>query len=156
MRRLRTPDWLAGLCGVVLFLSLSAPWYEVLDGTVNGWRSLGIIDFWLLLTAALAVGLVVVTATRDAPALPIAFDVLVTWAALISTLLVLFRIVSVPNDDVVTGRSWGLFVAAAAVLGLFASAWWAMRDQRQPGLRPPPEVRAMPAPPARDPAVPPT
>jgi hypothetical protein len=156
MQRLRTPDWLAGVFGVVLFASLFAPWYEIADGTVDGWRSLGFIDVWLLVTSVLAVALVVFTATRDAPAVPLVFDVLTTWAALLGVVMVAFRLVSVANDDFVTGRSWGVFLAAVAVLGVFASSWWAMRDQTQPGLRPPPEVRAMAMPPERDPATPPS
>lgn len=156
MQRLRTPDWLAGLAGLVLFSSLFAPWYEVVDGTVNGWQALAFIDVWLLITATLAIGILVITATSDAPAMPVAFDVLTVWAALIAAVLVLFRLLSVAYSEVVTGRSWGLFLAAAAVVGVFASAWWAMRHQGQPGLRPPPEVRAMPVPPERDPATPPT
>lgn len=155
MQRLRTSDWAAGISGLVLFLSLFMPWYEVVDGTVDGWRSLTFIDVWLLLTSALAIALVAVTATRDAPALPLTLDVLTVWAGLLGAIMVLYRLVSVAHDEVVTGRSWGLFVAALAVAGTFAGAWWAMRDQRQPGLRPPPEVRAMPVPPERDPTTPP-
>lgn len=154
MQRLRTSDWAVGAAGLLLLVSLFMPWYKVVDGTVNGWSALAVVDLWLLLTAALAIGTLVVTATRDAPALPVAFDVLTAWAALIGILLVLFRVLFVAEDDVVSGRSWGLFVAALAVLGTFAGAWWAMRDQSQPGLRPPPEVRAMPVPPERDPTTP--
>jgi hypothetical protein len=150
------PDWLAGLSGLVLLLSLFAPWYEVVDGNINGWSALKFMDVWLLLTALLTMGIAIVTATRDSPALPLTFDVLATWASLIAAFLVAYRLVSVAYSEVVTGRSWGVFLAAAAVAGCFASAWWAMRKQDQPGQRPPPEVRAMPAPPARDPATPPT
>lgn len=156
MERLRTPDWLAGLAGLVLLLSLWTPWYEVVDGSINGWQALSFIDIWLVISALLGMGIVVVTATRDAPALPVAFDVLTVWASLLAIPMVLYRVISVAYSEVVDARGWGLFLAVAAVLGLFASAWWAMRDQRQPGQRPHPEVRAMPVPPERDPAMPPT
>jgi len=154
--RLRLPDYLAGLSGVLLFASLFAPWYTVDDGTVDGWRSLGLIDLWLGLTALLAIAVPVVTATRDAPALPVAVDVLTTWAASLAAVLVLFRLLFVAGGEAVTGRSWGVVVAAVAVAGTLAGAYWAMRKQDAPGLRPPPEVRAMPTPPERDPALPPT
>ncbi len=154
MQRLRPPDWLAGLSGLLLFMSLFMPWYTVVDGTVDGWRSLGLIDLWLLLTAGLAITLLVVTATRDSPALPLTFDVLTMWASLLAAIMVAYRLISVANDEFVTGRSWGIFAAALAVVGTFAGSWWAMRDQRQLGMRPHPEVRAMPVPPERDPTTP--
>jgi hypothetical protein len=154
MQRLRSAEWLLGAAGLLLFLSLFMPWYEVVDGTVDGWRSLGLIDVWLFLTAILAIATVVVTATREAPALPLTFEVLTAWASLFGVLMVLYRVISEANAEVVTGRSWGLFVALLAIVGTFAGAWRAMRDQSQPGLRPPPEVRAMPVPPEHDPTTP--
>lgn len=133
MVRLRTPDRLAGLFGLALLVSLAG-------------AGLGLGGLWLALTGLLAVGVLVVTATKDAPALPVAFDVLTVWAAIVAVPIAVVRLL---GDD--TG--WGEILGAAAVAGVLASAWWAMRKQDQPGLRPPPEVRAMPVPPAQDPAA---
>jgi hypothetical protein len=124
MQRLRPPDWLAGIAGVALLVSL-------IDAGLH---------VWLALTGVLAIGIVVVTATRDAPALPIAFDVLTTWAALVSIPIAIFRVAK--------EQEWGTILGAVATAAVFAGAWWAMRHQAQPGLKPPPEPRVMPAPPA--------
>jgi hypothetical protein len=97
-----------------------------------------------------------VTAAKDAPAVPIALDVVTTWIAFIAFWLTLYRVISIANDQFATGREWGLWLAFISVIGTFASAWWAMRTEDAPGLRPPPEVRAMPVPPVTDPATPPT
>ncbi len=156
MHRLRTPDWLAGIAGFVLLLSLFSPWYTVVDGTIDAWSALAFIDVWLLLTALMAIGVTISTATRDAPAVPLVFEVLTVWMAFVAAIMMVFRLISVADDEVVTGRSWGLFLAAAAVVAIFAACWWAMRRQDQPGLRPPPEVRVMPVPLERDPTTPPT
>lgn len=157
MRRLRPPDYVTGAFGLLLLISLFAPWYEdtLGAGTTDGWRSLGLIDIWLLITALLAMAVPVVTAVKDAPALPVAMDVLTAWVAFISALLVGYRLLSIANADFENGRSWGIFLAAVAVAGTFGGAWRAMRKENAPGLRPPPEVRAMPAPPVNDPASPP-
>ena len=155
MQRLRTPDWVAGISGAVLLFSLFTPWYDAVDSGYDAWRSFGFIDLWLLLTALLAIALLVVTALKDSPAVPITLDVLTTWAGLFALLMVIYRLIAIPNDAFFVSRSWGLFVGALAVVGVFAGAWWAMRDESQPGLRPPPEVREMPVPPARDPTTPP-
>jgi hypothetical protein len=156
MRRVRTPDYVTGLFGFLLLCALFAPWYTLVDGTVDGWRSLKLIDIWLLITALLAMSVPLVTAARDTPAVPLTMTVLTWFAGIISTLLVLYRIISEANDAFVTGRSWGLALAAVAAVGTFLADHWALRTEDAPGLRPPPEIRAMPTPPERDPATPPT
>ncbi len=155
LHRLRPPDYVAGLFGLALLLVLFAPWYETRGGTVDGWRSFGVVDVWLALTALLAMSIPVITATRDAPAMPVAIDVLTIWASIVAAVLVIVRLVSVPNAEVVTGRHWGVFAGAACVAGTFAGAVWALRKQDAPGLRPPPPVRLMPPPAERDPSTPP-
>ena len=148
MKRLRPADYVAGLGGLLLFCSLFAPWTQLSDGKEDGWRSLAILDIWLLLAALMAMALPVVTAARDDPALPIKWDVLTSWVGLISLVLVVIKALG--------GVEWGGGLAVAAVLVMFAGSWWAMRDQSAPGLRTPPEVRAMPTPPETDPTRPAT
>jgi hypothetical protein len=155
MSRLRTPDKALGLAAVILLVSLICPWYTLPDGTVDGWRSLALIDVWLFITALIALTAVILQAVKDSPAMPVAFDVLTIGFGLIASILMLYRLLSVANSDVVTGRSWGLIVAAIGTFGTFAAAWWATRTEAAPGLRPPPEVRAMPVPPEHDPVAPP-
>jgi hypothetical protein len=158
VKRLRTADYAVGIFGLLLLSSLFAPWYDMADGTSDGWRSLKLIDFWLLITALLAMAIPLVTAAKDAPAVPIAMNVITTWVAFVATILVLFRVASTadPAGVPADGRAWGLWLALVSVIGTFASVWWALRNEDAPGLRPPPEVRAMPVPPVNDPATPPT
>lgn len=156
LHRLRPPDYGAGLFGLLLFCVLFAPWYELADGTVDAWRSFGFVDLWLLLTALLAMSIPVVTATRDAPALPVAMDVLTIWASVVAAVLVVIRLLAVPNAEVVTGRHWGVFAGVVCVAGTFAGACWAVRKQEAPAIRPHPEIQTLPTPPARDPSTPPT
>ena len=137
MKRLRTPDYALGLFGFVLFSSLFAPWYKVTDGTYDAWRSLKFIDILLFLIALLAMATVAVTAAKDSPELPVALDVLTTWAGMVAVLLVLYRILSVVFIAPGTERSWGLIVAAIGAVGTLAGAWWATRTEDAPGLRPP-------------------
>jgi hypothetical protein len=147
MERLRTPDVLAGVFGLALLVSLFTPWYEVAGTTVSATKAFGFVDLWLLLVAGLALALPVVTAVKDAPALPVAVDVLTTWAALVGLLLVLFRTLNLPGPHGVD-RDWGLWLGLAATLGTLASAYMAVRIEAAPGLRPNPEPQVMPAPPA--------
>jgi hypothetical protein len=158
LRRLRPADYAVGICGLVLLCSLFAPWYEITDGTSDGWRSLRFIDMWLLIVALLAMSIPLVTAAKDAPAVPVALTVITAWLTLVAIIVVVYRVAdpASPAGETADARAWGLWLALIAVLGTFAAAWWAMRTEHAPGLRPPPEVRAMPVPPVSDPASPPT
>lgn len=146
--RLRPADWLTGIAGLASFLLLWAPWYGVSDGTINGWQAFGLIDVFILVTAGLAIATAIVTAARDTPAVPIAMDVITAPFASLTALLVVIRLLDLPYAEVTTGREWGVFAGTVAVLLTAAGAWMAMRDERAPGLRPGPEARTMPAPPA--------
>jgi hypothetical protein len=147
LRRLRIGDWITGLGGLVLLLSLWAPWYAVGDGDLTAWAAFGLIDLWLLLTALLALAVPVGTALKDSPAVPVALDV-ITWAvSLIALILVLIRLLAEPHGDVVTGREWGSIAGTLAVLAVFAGAWLAMRDESAPAIRQPERFEPMSAPP---------
>ncbi len=148
MSRLRIPDYVAGLGGFVLFCSLFAPWTQLSDGTEDGWRSLVIVDILVLLAALMAMALPVITAVKDDPALPIKWDVLTAWATLIVLIILVVKALG--------GLEWGGVLAVGAALATFAGCWRAMRDESAPGLRTPPEVRAMPTPPPTDPTHPAT
>lgn len=146
MRRLRTPDYVAGLGGLVLFCSLFAPWTQVSDGTEDGWRSLAIVDILLLLIALAAMLVPVITAVSEEPSPAVKTDVLAAWATLIGVIITLVKVLG--------GPEWGGLLAFAAAIVAFAGCWWAMRLEDAPGMRTPPEVRAMPVPPANDPTRP--
>jgi hypothetical protein len=138
VRRLRFADWIAAVSGAVLFVSLFLPWY----GDASGWEALAVIDLLLALVAAAALVLLLVTATQPVPAVPIALSALVMLAAVVGVLLVLLRVASPP--DGADGRDWGLWLALAAALGLAASVWVTMSDERTGAS--PPEIEPIPAP----------
>lgn len=138
---------LAGLAAVALLVSLFLPWYQLAGIDVTATEAFGFIDIWLLIVAGMGIALPLVTAIKDTPALPIAMDVLTSWVAFLGVLLVLFRTLNLPGPEGVD-RQWGLWVGLAACVGTLAGAYWAMRRQDSPGLRPNPEPELQPAPPA--------
>jgi hypothetical protein len=146
LRRLRAGEWIAGLMGLVLLVSLFLPWYRggptsappkgwaayaPLDNggaALTGWQSLGALDVVLALVALSALAIPVVTAFHRVPALPLAHQTLTTLAGMVAVLLVLIRVANMP--DWATDREWGLWVALAATLGVAAGCLLAMRDER--------------------------
>jgi hypothetical protein len=151
LRRLRAGEWIAGAAGLVLLVSLFLSWY---DGR-TGWESLGILDVILALVALDALAIPVVTAAYRVPALPLAHQSLTALIAAVAVLLVLGRVLNIP--DWASGREGGLWLGLVATLGVLAGSLIAMRDERRtpPGehtdltgvpVAGPPEIETLPAP----------
>jgi hypothetical protein len=166
LRRLRVGEWVSAAAGLVLLLSLFLPWYEVdLTGPVrsvltydipagvervrpgdnaSAWESLAAVDILLAFVAASGVLLAVVTATQRVPAVSIALAGLVTVAGLVGVVLVLIRVLDLP--DGAGGREWGLWLGLAGAAGIVAGGVLSMRDERlsKPGR--PTDATGRPAP----------
>ena len=141
LRRLRTGEWVAAASGVTLLVSLFLPWYGPQSATA--WESLSAIDVLLAFVAATGVLLAIVTATQQVAAIPIALSALVGLAAIVGVLLVLFRMLDLP--DGASGREWALWLGLAGAAGIAVGAVMAMREEvRVDGRQP--EIEAMPAP----------
>jgi len=145
--------------GAALIVSLFLPWYERAGGaagSLSGWEALGVIDVILALIAACAVSVTIATAVMRVAAVPIALDALATWLAILAVVLVLIRVLDLP--DGAAGRDLGLWLALAAAAGILVGSAVSMRDERlsPPGRytdasgRPvpkPAEIEPLPAPP---------
>jgi hypothetical protein len=162
LRRLRAGEWIAAASGTVLLLALFLPWYTADAGhSTIGWESFAVLDIVLALIAASAVALLLVTATQPVPAVPVALAALVAIAGFVATVLVLIRVLDLP--DGAAGREWALWLGLAGSLGVLVGGLLATRDERlsPPGRHtditgrpapPPPEIEAIPAPRREGPA----
>lgn len=155
VRRLRAGEWITAAAGTALLASLFGPWYSSGPESASGWESLAALDAILALIASFAVALLVITATQRVPAVPLMLSILVTYAGMLAVVLVLIRVVALP--DGADGREWALWLALAGALGIVAGGLVTMRDERlsPPGrhtdltgrpVPPPPEVERIPAP----------
>ena len=125
LRRLRTGEWVAGLAGLALLVSLFLPWY---DGR-TGWQSLGLLDVLLAVVGLAALAIPFATAAYRVPALPLALQSLTTLIGIFALLCVLARVLNLP--DWASDREWGLWVALLAAVGVVAGGLLAMRDERR-------------------------
>ncbi len=128
LRRLRASEWIAGIAGLVLLVALFLPWYGDEAGARTGWQSLGALDVVLALVALSSLAIPFVTAFHRVPAVPLAHQSLTTLVGGVAILLVLIRVLNMP--DWAAGREWGLWVALGATIGVAAGALLAMRDER--------------------------
>ncbi len=156
LRRLRIGEWITAGSGLLLLVALFLPWYELgsgivvgppddLDAHASAWDAFTILDVLLALGALAAIAVLVVTAVQATPAVPLALQSLLTIAAALLLLLLIFRLADPPDITFlettdsrrarsdVTGidRAAGGWIALVAMLGIFAGALLALRDERR-------------------------
>jgi hypothetical protein len=154
LRRVGVWQWLTGLAGIVLLLSLWLPWYGAAGLTANAWEAFTFVDLVLALTALAAIALVLVTATQRAAAFPRFWSRCLTWLALAAAVLAVARLINVPGVDTILAggaaditRKPGAFVGALAAIAVMVFAWRSKADTRFPGpLRTHPDVETLPPP----------
>jgi hypothetical protein len=123
---------------------------------LSAWQAFSVTDVILALTAAVAIGLAVITASRRSPALPVAGSVITFTLGALATLLVFYRILNQPGPNEFVQVKIGAFLGFLCVLAIAVGGWRSMRDEDWEDAPVPTDVR--PAPPAegpREPAPPP-
>ena len=160
LRRVHAGEWIVGAAGVALLVSLFLPWYGTeassaargwtayapLDASLasfSAWESFAVLDLILALIALAAISVPVVTAVHRVTAVPLAVESLTTLLGIFGLVLVVIRVLNLPDD--LHGREWGLWVGLAATLGVAGGGLVAMRDERLEGARAP-QVEKLPAP----------
>jgi hypothetical protein len=150
LSRVRSADWLAGIGGLVLFVSLWLKWYGIDAGAFGGavagqgnvpsasaWEALSEIDVLLALFALPAIGVPVSAALSKVPTAPVAFTVVATTASFFAVLLVLFRLLDQPGSSELVAVKYGAWIGLAGALLAFVGSWRAMADEHTPGAAPP-------------------
>ena len=132
--RLRWPEWLIGLAGLVLLASLVLlPWYTLLlvsgppgpryvsTSSVDGWHGLTHARWLVLVTAVVAFALVFFQARERAPALPVAITVILGPLAALTLAWLIVRVWFSPPGGREIGGWIGLLGAAALAYGSYSS-----------------------------------
>jgi hypothetical protein len=150
LSRVRAADWLAGIGGLILFVSLWLPWYGIdpsaFGGVVagqggvpdaTGWEALSEIDVLLALFALPVIGVPISAALSKVPTAPVAFTVVATCASFLAVLLVLFRLLDQPGSNELVAVKYGAWIALVGAVLAFVGSWLAMADEHTPGAVPP-------------------
>ena len=145
VRRVRTWDWLTGLAGVVLLVSLFLPWYSAGGESATGWQSFTVIDVILALAGLGAVALLLATATQRTAAIPQAVSSSLAPLLLVAVVLAVIRLLDLPGGA--DAREAGVWIGTVATLALFAFDAKSMRDKRFPAvMRPTLNIDTIPTP----------
>jgi hypothetical protein len=157
LSRLRPGELIAGAGGIVLLVVMFLDWYAAGGRTefqgqeleislgITAWQAFSVTDIILALTALAAIGLVVITAARRSPALPVAVSVITTTLGALATLLVLYRILNQPGPNDFVEVKLGAFLGFLAVLAIAVGGFRSMRDEEGEGAPMPTDVRPTPA-----------
>lgn len=175
-------EMIAGISGVILFIVMFFSWFGVpsevngistqlgvelanqagFDTSFNAWQSFDLIDLLMLITIIAAVGVAVAAATARTVALPVAASAIVTGLGGLSTLLVLYRIISPPSD---ASRKFGVFLGLVLCALITLGGWMAMQEEgasfsassggSSGGGAPPPPTPPAGGPPSAPPPAPP-
>lgn len=131
--RLRLGERVAGICAVLLFIVMFLPWYSAgifgVSVNLSAWDTYAYTDLLLLLLILVTIGLVALTATQRAPALPVAGSVIVTLFAGLMTLLVLYRLINQPGPNSLVNVELFAYVGFLLVAGIAAGGFLSMRDE---------------------------
>jgi hypothetical protein len=151
LSRLRSGEWLAGISGAALVVSLFVPWYGV-DGCLasadcenrTAFDAFSGLDVLLLIAGGLGIAVLVATAFQGVPAIPLAFEALITPVVAVAAVLAIRRLVDPPFGYEVDLRA-GAWLGTVAAVCLAWGVWRAMRSET--GAYPAPHVERIPSPP---------
>ncbi len=145
VNRVRQGELIAGAAAVALLIIMFLPWFGIggaagdalqqaqdlgfapeIDTSANAWESFDFIDIVLFITVVVAVAFAAATAMSQTVALPVAASAIATGLGILSTLLVVYRILDPPFDS---SRKYGVFLGLIAAAGIAYGGWRSMQDE---------------------------
>lgn len=128
LSRLRRGEIIAAAAGVVLLaLVFVLPWFggPGRRGDLNGWHSLTVLRWLIIVTGLSAVSLGYLQATREAPALPVSMSVIATTLGALTVIALVIRVPTAAGSPR-AGAYLGLLATIALTVGAFLS----LRDEQ--------------------------
>jgi hypothetical protein len=141
--RLRSGEYVVGASSFVLLASLFLlAWYGLksqfaptaaqlgVSTTINGWNALTNVRWLVLITVLVAGALVFFQATRPAPAIPVSLSVIVTVLALITVIVLIYRVLlDPPGSHALVSLRAGSIVGLLSAISLTYGGYVSMRRE---------------------------
>jgi hypothetical protein len=128
---LRRGELIAAASAVALVVVLFAlSWFGTPHATLNGWHSLPVLRWLVVVSAWCGLLLAVFQQTRRAPALPVVMSVIVTALSLLTAIVLVIRLLTSADTPQV-----GAYLGVVCVLAMLVGGFYSMRDEDgwQPG-----------------------
>jgi hypothetical protein len=146
--KLRQGERIAAVSAILLFVFMFFSWFSVpgvdkaveqarqfgiptvgnVDATANAWQSFDFIDIVLFVTVLAGAGMAALRASDNSLNLPLPISTIVTGLGVLSTLLVLYRVLN-PVGSPDLDRKAGLFLGLIAAAGVAYGGYRTMRDE---------------------------
>jgi hypothetical protein len=142
---------IAGISGAVLIIVMFLGWWGVpgldeaveqaqdlaeglgvsvgggeVDDSITAWQAADFMDIIWFITGVVALGLAVATAMSRSVSLPVAASALTAGLGILSTILILYRILDPPYD---LDRKFWVFVGLVAAGGIAYGGWRSMQEE---------------------------
>ncbi len=137
--RLGRGEKIAGISAVILLLVMFLlDWFGApgaidafaeaagVDTGINAWQAFGFIDIILFLTVGAAIVVAVMAANATDHNLPVAGSAIVAGMGILSTILILYRIIDPPFS---ADRELGVFIGLIAAAGIAYGGWVGMQEE---------------------------
>lgn len=139
--RLRTGELIAGVAGAALIIIMFLNWWgapeitvetplgEVTSGggaSANAWEAADFMDIIWFLTGAVAVALAVSAAMARTVSLPVAASAITAGLGILSTVLIIYRLIDPPFD---ADREYGAFLGLIAAAAIAYGGWRSMQEE---------------------------
>jgi drug/metabolite transporter (DMT)-like permease len=125
LRRLRWPEWLITVGGVVLLVAMVAlAWYGSDRRSLTGWDGVTHLRWVLLAAVILALGTAVLQAAKRAPAVPVTVTLFAALLGGVSVVVLIYRVLAEPPGG---SRKAGGFVALVGALAIAYGGWRSLR-----------------------------
>lgn len=148
----RPADWVAGIGGIALLVSMVLDWYAIgpddggLAQSFNAWQSFAITDVLVFIAAVGGIATLVAQGTSRRPAPAVATAVAATAFAGLVLLLVVYRLINQPGDNSLVGIEPGAWLGLAALLAVFLGCGGSQRDESPRAAPASVPVQEMPVP----------
>jgi len=109
----------------------------------SGWNTGTITSIVVAVVGVLCVAQLIALWRERSPAVGLAWNVGIVWAAIVLVAWLLVRVIWPPND---VWRDWGVWTSLIVALGILVTSWLGMQDERTAKARPR-EVPIRPIPP---------
>lgn len=128
LSRIRTGELLALAGAIVVVVALTRPWYETPSGNLSAWATFGPAVVLLMLSAFVALVLVLATVFERSTALPVAAQVWSVFFSILGVIATLVRVLERP--DSAHALCAGAWLGFAGALLIAVGSWQSMRDER--------------------------
>jgi len=110
----------------------------------SGWNTGTVTSIVVAVVGVLCVAQLVALWRERSPAVGLAWNVGIVWAAIVLVAWLLVRVIWPPDDAL---RDWGVWTSLIVAIGILVTSWLGMQDERTAKARPR-EVSIRPIPPS--------